>query len=237
MQFKDSTNNTGIADDIDFLCDTDDTSYPLKDKARNANRWLYRAVVWTFESSPLWEFDDTNLSTLPIARTTLVAGQEDYSLPSDMLRVQKVTVLDSSSNEHEVTLLPFDEYKAFRMNATQSTGIPSRACLRGASIFLDPAPASGQVTLSNGLRLYISREIDAFASTDTTQEAGIPEPFHRIVSLGAAHDYWLKYDPNKANALLAQIMDIKRDLLKFNASRVEDLPPAIRPVIRTRQYR
>lgn len=237
MQFNPVSGSGGIVHDIDFLCDTDSTSYPLVDKARNANRWLYKAIAWMFESSPLWSWDDSNQTTLPIARTTLVASQQDYSLPSDMLGLQKVTVLNAAGNEIEVYPLGFDEFKARTLLATNQTGIPSYYCVRGGSILLFPAPDAGvSVTLSNGLRLYVTREADVFTSSDTTQEPGIPEPFHRILSLGASSDFWFKYDPKKSETLLAQVMELKRDLQKFCAGRIEDVTPSLRRRPKTHLY-
>lgn len=235
MVFSDTSGLGGIVEDIDFLCDTNATSYPLKDKARNVNRWLYRCVAWIMEASPMWEFDDTNQTTLPVARTNLVVGQQDYSLPSELLRVNKVCILDENGNEAELFPLTFDQFKA-RTLTTPTNARPSHYCIRGGSILIDPPAASAQVTTTNGLRLYLSRDIDLFASTDTTQEPGIPEVYHRILSLGASSDYWVKYDATKSNSMLAQIEAIRREAQKFSASRQEDVKPAVRPVVRTRQY-
>ena len=139
-----------------------------------------------------------------------------------------MTVLNAAGNEVEIFPLSFDDFKARTLLATQTTGLPSHYCLRGDSILLDPAPVAASATLTNGLRIYMSREADVFVSGDTTQEPGIPEPFHRILSLGASSDFWMKYDTKKSEALIAQVMDLKRDLTKFCAGRVEDVTPSLR---------
>lgn len=234
--FYDSSGKTGIADDVYWLTDTDTTSYPLADIARNANRWLYRLVVWMFQSSPDWEWDDSNLTTAPRAVATLVANQADYSIPTDMLRLQKVTVLDFVGNEVEVSPLTLDEYIATTSNATVTTGTPKFYTIRGNQLLLTPVPVASGVTLASGLSLYISREADVFTASDTSQEAGIPEPFCRVLSLGPSSDYWMKYDATKATALLNQIEEIKKDLFKFNTNRVEDITPRLNVRHNTRQY-
>jgi hypothetical protein len=226
--FNDTTNGTGICQDIDFFCDTDSTSYPLVDKARNANRWLYRLVVWMFKSSPDWEWDDKNHTTTPRARTTLVNAQQRYTLPTDMLRLKKVTVLDTASVEQELTALSFDEFFDMTGGDTSDTGIPTHFSVKGDEMFLYPTPSTSQVTLTDGLNLYISREADVFTAADTNQEAGIPEPFCRVLALGPSGDYWLKTDAPKARDFYAQISEIKAELLDFNENRVEDLHASIK---------
>jgi hypothetical protein len=212
--FYDSTNKTGIADDIYWLTDTDTTSYPLAD----------------------WEWDDRNLTTAPRAVATLVANQADYSLPTDMLRLQQVTVLDASGNELEVEPVSLDEYLEITSSATVTTGTPKFYALRGEQLLLTPVPVATGVTLASGLSLYISREADVFTAADTTQEAGIPEPFCRVLSLGPVSDYWMKYDQQKSAGFLAQVEAIKADLFKFNTNRVEDIKPRLNVRHNTRQY-
>ena len=125
--FSDTTELSGIVQAIDFNCDTDAVSYPLKDKARNTNRWLYRLVVWMFKSSPFWEWDDRNHTTSPKARTTLVTGQDSYSVPTDMFRLQKMTVLDFTGNEVELSPITFDEFKAMTTPAVEHDTQPPRS--------------------------------------------------------------------------------------------------------------
>jgi hypothetical protein len=43
-QFSDTTDDTGLVQECDFILGTDSTDYPLKDKARSANRWYSRTV-------------------------------------------------------------------------------------------------------------------------------------------------------------------------------------------------
>lgn len=235
--FSDTTNKTGIVEDIDYHCETNSTSYPLADKARNVNRWLYKLIIWMFQSSPEWEWDDSNLTTHPIARTNLVDGQSDYSLPLDALRFQTSWVLDSSGNKHFLEQIGYDEYLRKTASAS-SNGIPEYICMRGASAYLFPAPDASQVTETNGLNFAISREPDLFTASDTTQEAGIPEPFCRVLSFGPAYEYWLRYDIQRANQYLAQIESYKNDLKKFNNTRVQDVKTRLIPYAagRTRRY-
>lgn len=236
MQFSDTSGLTGLVEDIDFLADTNSTSYPLKDKARNANRWLYRAVSWVLQASPKWEFDDRNLTTLPIITTTLVAGQQDYELPSDLLRVERASVKDQDGNYQDLQFITLDQIREDPAEFEETNAMPRYALIRGSSILLYPAPAAANVTTAQGLKLYVSRELDAFASTDNTQEAGISEPFHRIISLGAAYDHVMKYDTQKATMLLGEIEREKKDLMNFYGDRNKQVKAGITSSNRTQDY-
>jgi len=98
MQFYESSTKTGIVDDAYFLTGTDTVSYPLVEITRNINRWYYKAVIWIWKASGTWEFDDSNLTTLPTATTTLVNAQGQYALPTTALGIERVEVEDNGGN-------------------------------------------------------------------------------------------------------------------------------------------
>lgn len=220
MVFSDTSANQGIVQDVHFLCNTNSTSYTTNDIVRNATRWIYRAVTWVLEASQDWAFDDRNLTTHPEVTATLVAGQKDYSLPTDILKLQAVFVKNASGDyvklrpitEHDVEV-DLDELFA-------SDGLPQYYELKGGSVFLYPAPAAASVTTSAGIKLSISREIDVFTSADTTQETPLAEPFERIASMGASYDYLIVNGPmDRAQSLRAEIEAMKKDMSTFYSSR------------------
>lgn len=236
MQFSDTSNLTGLVEDIDFLCDSNATSYALKDKARNVNRWAYRVVTWLLDSSPAWTFDDSNLASQPIVTTTLVAGQQDYELPTNVLRVDRASVLNASGDYYDLDMLPFDNIPEDPDEFMATDGLPKFLVVRGSSVHLFPAPASGQVTTAAGLKLYIAREIDLFASDDTAQEAGFVELYHRILSLGASYDFMLKYDANRATSYLGQIEMMKKELYEHEQGKIRAIKPHISLAHSTEDY-
>ena len=227
MVISDAATNQGIFEDIDFNCDTDSTSFPANDKARKVNNWLYNIAVWILQSSPNWEFDDSNYSNLPKASTDLVNNQEDYSLPAEALRIEGVSILDSGGNEKQLKILTLKEYRKRVSSATRSTGQPDAVLIRGASVYLDPIPVTGQVTLASGLKFYLSRNVSEVVGTDTTKVPGVPIPWHPILSWGPSADWWLKYDEKKYAAFMQKITDKKHDLTNFHESRIEEVPPRL----------
>ena len=87
-----------IVEDIDFLVKTNSTSFPLAQKLRIINKMNYDITTDILRYQSNWEFDDTNKTDFPIATTTLIDGQQDYSLPPTMVKLLRVEVKDSGGN-------------------------------------------------------------------------------------------------------------------------------------------
>ena len=231
MQFSDTSTNLGLVQDVTFLTGADTNAYPTADRTRNINRYYYKAVIQAWKSSSDWEFDDSNVADYPIATTTMVASQPDYSIPTNALKILRVEVKDNSGNWTIVKPIDEEQIKVALDEFEKTDGLPRfyRAIRR--NVVLYPAPATSSVTLSAGLKIYFLREVDEFAATDTTQEPGIAEPFHRILSLGAAYDFALaKGLPNQTNLKL-EFEQLLKELSEFYNSRHRDFRQKLRPKI------
>src|SRR3990167_1602228 len=114
MQFRGSTTTTdptyrqGIVEEIDRLCDSDDTSYPRPDKTSRVNNALEKVICCIITADGTWQFDDTNFTDHPRGTGTLVEGQEDYSFASEYLDIEAVEVLDTASPAIYIRLKPLD---------------------------------------------------------------------------------------------------------------------------------
>lgn len=196
MPFSDTTNQQGIVQEINFLCNSDDNSYPINDKCRNVNRAYDKVVSRIFEADGRWEFDDQNATDLPVATTDLVANQQDYSFDVSFLIVERVEVMDTSGNW--TALAPFNQADIVRggipgyipsQSLTQflsSPGIPQYYRKTANSIFLYPMSSYSQAA---SLKVYFQRNVSYFIPTDTTKVPGFASPFHRILSMEATLDY------------------------------------------------
>lgn len=235
MQFSDTSNLTGLVEEMDFLCASNATSFPLKDKARLANRWNYKVVVDIIGSQNRWQYDDRNNTTLPILTTDLVDAQQDYELPADMLRLQAVEFKDNDGNWHR--LLPIDQRDLDSISDFNTTdGTPQYYDVRGSSLFLEPAPAAADVTTTAGLKLYVSREINHFLSTDTTQEPGFAEAFHPIISYGASYDFLVANGPQeRADKIRLELEQLRQELRDFYGDQNEEEKTRFRPAASLRQ--
>lgn len=190
MQFNSHASNFDIVSDTKYWCGiptTDSTKYPIADITRNANLALDRVVSLIQESDNIWEWDDQNETDLPIAKTTLVAEQQDYGLAVTHLKIHRVRIKDSAGEW--VTLTPINRRDLTDAKLTQTSGTPLQYDKMGNSVFLYPKPSATGVTLASGLEIQFQRGASYFTTSDTTKTPGFASPFHRLVSLYAALDY------------------------------------------------
>jgi hypothetical protein len=208
------------------LSPTDTTSFPLADFARSVNSWLRTLVFLVWKNSPIWEFDDSNQTTLPIATTSTVASQQDYSLPSNALDVQRVEILNNS--EYQV-LKQFDKTEIPQTALTEFyevAGDPIYYDVIGNSVMLYPKPSS--VTT---LKLYLARDIVPFTTSSTTTEPGTTAMFHPYLAYGSALDYSIarNLDANKVATIRTGIALYENMVEEHASLKNRDYKTKLRP--------
>jgi hypothetical protein len=217
MQFSSPSTKQGIIEEIDFLINTDFTSYPTEQKTRNINQWNSKVIGWIFSAAnPRFQYDDSNYSTLPFATTDLVSGQSQYRLDASWFNISRVDMKDG--NGYWRTLRGIDQadiyegYDAYQITA----GTSQEYDLIGDVLILKPTPNYSQV---GGLKIFFERLGNSFAITDTTISPGFVPQFHRVLSLGAAYDYALSRQLPQLAILRQEIEVIKDELIEFYGSR------------------
>lgn len=218
MQFSDTSNNTGIVQEIDDICQSDANSYPLKAKARRANAALDRFFTLAFQADGRWSFDDLNQTTAPLESINLVSGTEKYALDtfsSEIINVLRVEILDSDGNGR--TLERFNPSAISWESLTQFNSVagqPEQYNLFGKYIYLYPKP---DYNSTNGLSLYFERNKSAFVYTDTTKAPGIPSLFHMYICRLASLPYLIEFQKPQKNDVAQQVeMDEKAILDHFS---------------------
>jgi len=236
MEFSNINDKSGLIQDCETLLGMSDGEISgdttlLKTFTRLINIWYRRVNSWIWEVTGTWEYDDSNYTDLPVATTDLVDEQQDYELPSTAQRIMRVEVLDSDGNWSLV--YPFDETQVRDQAMSEfyeTAGLPIYYDLKGRSILLYPKPSSDDVTLTNGLKVYFSRDISEFSSTDTTKEPGFVSNFHRLLSLGASYDYAVsRAMTDRVNYLKLQINEMVQELKNFYGERHRDMKTRIIP--------
>lgn len=193
---------------------TDDATRKAQFTGR-INLALDRALHLILKADGRWQFDDSNHTTYPILTGNLVAGQRDYSFTADsdsnlILEIDRVFARVSTSDPY-YELQPVDaqsdpEAKIYGYTDGQNTqGSPYTYDKTSTGIFLDPIP---DANVTNGLKLYVSREGSYFSTSDTTKTPGFSGLYHDFIPLFASYDY------AKANRLDVQ-ETLKRDLLEM----------------------
>jgi len=232
MQFSDTSNNSGIVQEIDSLCDSDSTSYPLKDKTRRINNALEQVVGWLINADGSWQFDDTNYGDFPIGTFTLVNSQGKYSFNDKFLQIIDVQIKDINGKyriiepidqKDEDPTFPF----ALPLRERFSTdGFPRfYDKLSSDTLELFPAPDNGiTVTLSAGLRIYFKRTASLFSAdgTDTTAVPGFDSTFHVILSYMAAVPFCMSYKKDRVGLFQSEVVRLKDEILKQYTKRAKD---------------
>lgn len=248
MQFSDTSTQQGIIEDITFLTGMDTTQYATAQRTRNVNRWYQNVLNEILKADAAWEFDDTDKTDLPVLTTALVANQSDYELPKSLttnpttlqggstaggiLQIHAVEVMNANGVYEPLKQTDIRDIQSKGIAITEykkTPGMPSEYDIRGNTLFLKCPPASGSVTLSAGLKIYITREGYAFLASDTTKEPGFAEQFHRILSFGAALDWFIAKAPNKAANMKTLIDGMMTDLRAFYGARNRDKTMRITP--------
>jgi hypothetical protein len=237
MVFNDTTNKNGMIQDMEMLLNFPDggisgDSTLLKQVTGLVNQAYLKTTAYVMGLDPKWVWDDFNLTDHPIATADLVSNQEDYTLPgrydgangSTLMKLLKVSILDTSGIE---VVLQHTDMSEADLNRLYTTGsIPAYYKLIGNSIKLFPKPLTGSVTLNEGLKVYFQRSPDPFTSADTTQQPGIPEPFHRMITLEAAMDYASARGLPNLEYLQGKLSELKTILDEF-FTRNKDVRPRI----------
>ncbi len=222
MIFSDTVNKQGLVQDVNGLLglSTDDTStYNINDKTRNINEWYRRVNNWIWDSTPDWDFNDSNATTFAIATTTLNHEQQDYQLPSTARTIKRVEVKDSKGDYRLVRAIDKTQIKVALSEYMKTPGLPLQYDAKARSIFLYPKPDENQVTTDKGLRIHFERSVDVFSPSDTDKVPGFDSDFHRILSIGAALDWAQINMPDKVPYLKNLKDEMVREMRSFYAKR------------------
>lgn len=206
------------------------TTAEIKQITRAVNRAGKLIWSWIFESYGGWQYDDSNNTDLPFARTNLVSGQNKYTLPSEALSIRSVEV---ATNEEggtgvdwvKVRALPLEELEQGRSEeeyADQGSGTPVYYSLSSNVLKIYPKP---QDSISNGLRIRIDRGSTTFASTDTTKTPGFVSEFHEAIADGASYYLGINKNLNNLSGLQAQWSQWEPKIKSYYAQRWSEIYP------------
>lgn len=225
-----STHNSLYHDTLSFVGITDTSQYPIVQFIRNANVWYRKASIWINEAVGTWPWDDSNWTTFMATTSDLTAATQSYQIPTGTRRVERIEVLDNNGNYHLLKPIDKSQINEAMDEFYETDGLPVYYDLEGKYAFLYPAPASGNVTTSKGLKWYIIRDISAFGVTATSTEPGFDNHFHRIISLGAAYDYCLSNGiEDRKKGLRDEIEQLHSEINEHYGLRHRDNAPRIIP--------
>lgn len=239
MDFYNDTTKDGICQEVDRLCDTNDSNYPRLAKTARINAALQQVISWIITADGTYEFDDANQTDLPRATFTLQEGVAKYNFATEFLRIHRIEIKDTAGIFRRVDPLDpdtlggmsWDEYFGVA-NGTAKTGFPRYYDPSGDGIVFDVAPTSSAVTLTSGGRITFQRKGVAFTATSATTtdstQAGFASPYHVILAYMAAIPYCMTYKKDRVAAYMQVVGDtipvsgMKKQILAFYSRRNRD---------------
>lgn len=207
------------------LVDADSTTWTAANLLIDINQAYEEVVSDILGMDGLWQFDDTNFTDFPIGRTNLVADQQDYTFASDVLEVERVSFLDANGDYQPLQPIDHSQFSQDPTELFPESGTPVYYDKQGKSILLYPAPASGDVTLTNGLKVFYKRTADIYTSAEVTtgtKEPGFASPFHMILAYKAALTYALSYKPERIPLIEREIAKFEKRMRDFYGRREQD---------------
>ena len=237
MVFNSGSTTNSIVRRLNRRTGANDTTYPVADKASDINEGLDRFWILAMLADGKFQIDDTNNTTdIPVVRTNLVSGQQQYTFATDLLVVEKLFCKDAANGNFQ-ELFPVD-IKQTRNNLharniwelpTGNSGIPTHYDKTINSFLLDPVPNYNSAL---GLRLVYKRGASYFTSADTTKAPGIPAVFHPGLVDYASRTYLL--DKVSTAEISRKLIELEKSLAKweesitdFYANRTQDEPTKI----------
>ena len=215
--------------DLQTLCrnlaSANSTTLPAATLLIYFNQAYEEVASWILNADGLWQWDDDGYTTFPIGTATLVDSQNDYGFASDVLDVERVGILNSAGIEYFLDPIDPSESGIPPTETYKSDGAPLYYDKQGSSLILYPAPSSGAVTLTNGLKVYFKRTADVFTSaqvTTGTKKPGFASPFHHILSYMAAIPYCIEFKPKRVAALELKVQQLKAGIEAHYGKREQD---------------
>lgn len=220
-------NITNIKADIDFLCGSTSATYADVNKIRNINIAYNDVARLMWESDSTWRFVDNNGVNPPEAYRSLGDTSASYAVPTNAMRIHGASVLDNNGTWVKLTPLPTSDILVDKTEYLNTPGLPIHYNLEGTDVTLFPAPASGFVTLTSGLKLSISPSVTEFPVSATTSEPAFPSSFHRILSYAAVLDF--TQDEKQKRFAAAQKQRLEQGLTRFITKRATEFKNTIQP--------
>ena len=225
LKFSDTTDKLGLIQDCESkVFGNDDGAISgnallLKQFTRYINNAYSSLTNIILESDTRWQWDDSNFTDYPIGETDLVAGQQDYTLDVTHMSILAVYAKDSAGKFYPLKHIDEYDLKQDGIAPTEfmsTDGAPMYYDnVAGNAVKLYPAPATGSVTTSNGLRVSFQRPPSYFVSTDTTKVPGVPATFHKYLPLRACYEYAADNSMTEKSQLLKQRMDEEEQAIRY----------------------
>lgn len=226
MQFNGEANNQDLVSHTRFWADATSSSYSDNAITRAINIAYHQTVVLIQGADGLWEFDDSNNTTQPIARADLVKDQREYTIDDSMIAVDRVEAKRPDGTVERLHWIDLSQINVALEEYEDTSGDPKEYDKRGRTLWI--FPASDQ-NVTKGLIMHGRRHANIFDPSDTTKEPGFASAFHSVLALKAALPYVQKYKKDRVKVLEHEIAKMDAKIEEFYSRRNRDLPKRLEP--------
>lgn len=200
-----------LRSDIRFLLfgNSSNTQYGDTDIDRNINGWYRRGVAWILENNGDWQVNGET------ALADLVADQREYTLPTDLLKINEVYIKSTTSGE----LLKAKQIDPANVSVDMDEYYPAQHefDLLDNSLFVYPMENS-VVAVTDGLKIFYQTEITELSGD--SDAPNIAAPFERLITYGSAYDYAMAQGmTTKSQQLKRDLAEVREDMMQYYANR------------------
>lgn len=199
MQLYNASTSVGLRNFTRRITKTNSTTYTDGDVDASLNNYYHLFVNEAIQSMDGWDFQGE------IATASLVADQQEYVFPTDLLKIKRIEVTYDGTNWYKVDIMDVNEYSGTNDSTTIANEFSKSkpfADLHDNSLFLFPVPDAAS---TNGLKIWYEDEITELSSD--TDEPVIPEAYHKGLCYGAAQDYHDRESDTKKSSVMEKKME------------------------------
>jgi len=213
-----------LQDQVRYLSNTNSADYSDADIRTNLTRWAHLFTTEILDSMDMWDFQGE------ISTANLVANQNEYVFPIDVLKIKRVEVSYDGTNWYKADFFDVSQ-KGGALSGNEIndfTQVEPKVEAYDQSLFLYPTPTSA---VTAGLKIWYSEELvgkdtdgdDITSFSADTDKPNIRDAFQRGLVWGAVQDYATKI----GNLDLVSVADasIEKVILRmreFYGKRVQD---------------
>jgi hypothetical protein len=221
--------NSGLIDDVWFLTATNSASYNSARILGNLNQYYNLFVNEILNAEDDWDFQGQ------IAYANLIANQQEYPFPTDILTVKRLEISDGT-NWYPVDPMDINEYRTYAIGASANSNnyfessSPKYSAFDN-SLYLHPIP---DTAVNSGLKLWYAldaTDLSAAANSAViSMEPAFNSSYHRGLSYGVAKDFFQKIgDTSGAKNMENEMEKIIARMKLFYSNRLPDRQYTLKP--------
>lgn len=195
MVLYQASGSLGLRNVTRFLTNTNTSTY--SDADLNASLNMYQSLFANeiLDSMDGWDFQGE------IATTDMIADQQEYIFPSDILKIKRIEVTYDGTNWYRAEQFDINQRrkaldtKSIQRDFDQSTPYVD---MMDNSLMLFPIPSADSI---GGIKIWYEKELDDLS--EDSDEPKFCKAYHKGLCYGAAKDYFEKYLEVGGNATKA----------------------------------